>query len=83
MLFIPTNRGIGLVDQLVVPVATPPDTGVSHRTTETPTLSVAVPLMVIAESEVKKDVVDGIRMAIVGGVVSVDPPAPGKAVTVM
>ena len=82
MLFIPTNRGIGPVDQLAVPVATPPATGVSHRTTETSTLSIAVPLMVMAESDVTKDVVDGVRMAKVGGVVSV-PPAPGVAVTVI
>ena len=74
---MPTNRGIGPVDQLVVPVATPPETAVSQRTTDTPTLSVAVPVIVIVDEDVTTDVVDGDRIVKLGGVVSDAPPAGG------
>ena len=79
MLFIPTNSGMGPVFQLVVPVATPPDTAVSQRTTVTPTLSVAVPVMVMVEAEVVVEVFEGERIAILGEVVSAPPlpPPPG------
>lgn len=79
---MPTNNGIGPVDQFVVPLATPPATAVSHRMTVTPTLSLAVPEMVMAAADVYDDVDDGERIVRLGGVVSVEPPPEG-ALTVI
>ena len=52
MLFIPIRSGMGPVNQFVVPVAGAPDTDVSHRTLVTPTLSEAVPEIVIELADV-------------------------------
>ncbi len=67
----PTSNGID-VDHVVVPAAVPVDPVlVDHVTEVTPTLSLAVPLIVIAAAAVDTDVAPGDAIVSAGGVVSV------------
>ena len=73
-VFDPISSGTG-ADQLVVPLAVPErPVFVDHVTAATPTLSLAVPLIVIMAAEVEAVAEEGEAIVSAGGVVSVDGP---------
>ena len=70
MLLLPTRSGTA-ADHVPVPAAVPPSPNpLAHFTPATPTLSVAVPLMVMVDADVEVIVVGGERIVNAGGTVS-------------